>query len=37
MIIIPNGIMANSRIINESAPQPRFRIRLDIGASSLDS
>ncbi len=33
MIIIPNGIMANSKIINESAPQPRFRIRLDIGVA----
>lgn len=33
MIIIPNGIMANSMIINESAPRPRFRIRLDIGVA----
>jgi MscS family membrane protein len=33
MITIPNGIMANSKIINESAPQPRFRIRLDIGVA----
>ncbi|MCF8055753.1 MAG: mechanosensitive ion channel family protein [Desulfocapsa sp.] len=33
MIIIPNGIMANSKIINESAPQPRFRLRLDIGVA----
>ncbi len=33
MITIPNGIMANSKIINESAPKPRFRIRLDIGVS----
>ena len=33
MITIPNGIMANSKIINQSAPQPRFRIRLDIGVA----
>ena len=33
MITIPNGIMANSKVINESAPQPRFRIRLDIGVA----
>ncbi len=33
MITVPNGIMANSKIINESAPQPRFRIRLDIGVA----
>lgn len=33
MITIPNGIMANSKIINESAPQPRFRIRLDVGVA----
>jgi MscS family membrane protein len=33
MITIPNGIMANTKIINESAPQPRFRIRLDIGVA----
>ena len=33
MITITNGIMANTKIINESAPQPRFRIRLDIGVA----
>ena len=33
LITIPNSLMANSRIINESAPQPRFRIRLDIGVA----
>ena len=33
MISIPNSIMANSMITNESAPQPRFRIRVDIGVS----
>lgn len=33
LITIPNSIMANSKIINQSAPQPRFRIRLDIGVA----
>ena len=26
IVTIPNSIMANSKIINESAPEPRFRI-----------
>jgi MscS family membrane protein len=33
MISIPNSILANSMIINESAPEPRFRIRIDIGVA----
>ena len=33
MISIPNSIMANSKIINESAPIPRFRIRIDVGVA----
>jgi len=33
LITIPNALMANTKIINESAPQPRFRIRLDIGVA----
>ncbi len=33
LITIPNSLMANSKVINESAPQPRFRIRLDIGVA----
>jgi len=33
LITIPNALMANSKIVNESAPQPRFRIRLDIGVA----
>ncbi len=33
IITIPNSIMANSKIINESAPEPRFRLRLPIGVS----
>jgi small-conductance mechanosensitive channel len=33
MISIPNSILANSMIINESAPKPRFRIRIDVGVA----
>ncbi len=33
MITIPNSIMASTKIINESAPQPRFRIRIDVGVA----
>jgi small-conductance mechanosensitive channel len=33
MITIPNAIMANSKIINESAPVPRFRIRVPFGVA----
>ena len=33
LITIPNALMATSKIINESAPNPRFRIRLDIGVA----
>lgn len=33
MISIPNSILANSMIINESAPEPRFRIRIDVGVA----
>ncbi len=33
MITIPNSILANSKIINESAPVPRFRIRVPFGVS----
>jgi small-conductance mechanosensitive channel len=39
LISIPNSILANSTIINESAPEPRFRIRIDVGVaygSNLD-
>ncbi len=32
-ISIPNAIMANSKIINESAPIPRFRIRIAVGVA----
>ena len=33
MITIPNSIMSNSKIINESAPVPRFRIRVPFGVA----
>jgi small-conductance mechanosensitive channel len=33
IVTIPNSIMANSKIINESAPIPRFRIRVPIGVA----
>ena len=33
IVNIPNSIMANSKIINESAPIPRFRIRVPIGVA----
>lgn len=31
MITIPNAIIANSKIVNESAPIPNFRVRIPIG------
>ncbi len=33
MITIPNSILANTKIINESAPIPRFRIRIPVGVA----
>jgi len=33
LITIPNSIMANAKIINESAPLPRFRIRVPVGVA----
>ena len=33
LITIPNSIIANSKIINESAPIPRFRIRVPVGVA----
>lgn len=32
-IIVPNAIMVSSKIINESAPEPRFRTRIKVGVS----
>lgn len=33
MITIPNSILANTKIINESAPFPRYRIRIPFGVA----
>ncbi len=33
MVTIPNSLIANSKIINESAPVPRFRIRVPLGVA----
>ena len=33
IVTIPNSIIANSKIINESAPIPRFRIRVPVGVA----
>ena len=33
LITIPNSILANAKIVNESAPLPRFRIRLPVGVA----
>jgi MscS family membrane protein len=32
-IAIPNGIITNTKVVNESAPQPRFRIRIRVGVA----
>jgi len=32
-ISIPNSIIANTKIVNESAPQPRFRVRVKVGTA----
>ena len=33
LITIPNALIANAKIINESAPVPMFRIRIDVGVA----
>lgn len=33
LISIPNSIISNTKIINESAPEPRFRVRIPIGVA----
>lgn len=33
MISIPNSIIANTKVINESAPEPRFRVRIKLGVA----
>ncbi len=32
-VSVPNAIMANSKIVNESAPDPRFRVRTSVSVS----
>ena len=32
-ITIPNSIIANTKVVNESAPQPNFRVRVPIGVA----
>lgn len=33
MVTIPNMLIANSKIVNESAPVPRFRVRIPVGVA----
>jgi small-conductance mechanosensitive channel len=33
LITVPNSLMANSKIINESAPVKRFRVRIPVGVA----
>jgi len=33
MITVPNSILANIKIINESAPEPKFRVRIPISVA----
>jgi len=33
LITVPNSIISNSKIINESAPVPRFRVRIPVGVA----
>ncbi len=33
LISIPNSIIASSKIVNESAPQPRFRVRVPVSVA----
>lgn len=33
LISIPNAIITNTKIVNESAPEPRFRVRIKIGVA----
>jgi len=32
-ISIPNSILTNTKVINESAPEPRFRVRIKVGVA----
>jgi len=33
LISIPNAIITNTKIVNESAPEPRFRVRIKVGVA----
>jgi MscS family membrane protein len=33
LITVPNSILASTKVINESAPEPRFRIRIPVGVA----
>lgn len=33
LISVPNAVISNTKIINESAPEPRFRVRIPIGVA----
>jgi small-conductance mechanosensitive channel len=33
MITVPNSVMANSKVINQSAPYPMFRMRVHVGVA----
>ena len=33
LITVPNSIMSTTKIINQSAPQPLYRIRIDVGVA----
>ncbi|UCE83728.1 MAG: mechanosensitive ion channel family protein [Deltaproteobacteria bacterium] len=32
-ISIPNSIITNTKVVNESAPEPRFRVRISVGVA----
>ena len=32
-VIVPNSIIANSKIVNESAPMPHFRVKIPVGVA----
>lgn len=33
LVTVPNNILANSRIINETAPYPRYRLKIQVGVA----
>jgi MscS family membrane protein len=32
-VSIPNSVITNTKVINESAPEPRFRVRIKVGVA----